>query len=53
MARGSDFMSGKRNKMFFLSKEDYESMQEILYLISIPGMEESILEGMQQDVNLR
>ena len=32
------------------SKEDRRAIQETLYLISIPGMRESILEGMSTPV---
>jgi PHD/YefM family antitoxin component YafN of YafNO toxin-antitoxin module len=29
-----------------VSEEDWRAVQETLYLVSIPGMRESILEGM-------
>lgn len=35
-------ISGKRNDAILLSKEDWEAIQETLYLSSIPGMAESI-----------
>jgi len=35
-------ITGKRHNAILLSEEDWESMQETLYLLSIPGMRESI-----------
>ena len=35
-------ISGKRNDAILLSKEDWEAIQETLYLTSIPGMADSI-----------
>lgn len=36
---------GKRNKVVVIDAEDFAAMQETLYLLSIPGMRESILEA--------
>lgn len=41
-------ISGKRNNAVLLSEEDWKSIQETLYLISIPGMKESIQDGMKE-----
>ncbi len=41
-------ISGKRNNAVLLSEEDWKSIQETLYLISIPGMKESIRDGMKE-----
>lgn len=38
-------ITGKRNKAVLVSVEDWNSMQETLYLHSIPGMIDSIREG--------
>jgi len=38
-------ISGKRNKAFLISEDDYNAMKETMYLMSVPGMRESILEG--------
>lgn len=38
-------ISGKRNNAVLLSEEDWSAIQETLYLLSIPGMRESIREG--------
>jgi len=39
---------GKGGNAILLSETDWRSIQETLYLTSIPGMRESILEGMAQ-----
>ena len=39
---------GKRTSAVLLSSEDWEAIQETLYLLSIPGMRESIKEGMTE-----
>ena len=41
------FIKGKRNTAVLVSAEDWASIQETLFLTSIPGMRESILEGMK------
>ena len=41
-------ISGKRNNAVLVSEEDWDSIQETLYLTSIPGMRESILDGMKE-----
>jgi len=38
-------ITGKRGNVILLSEADWNAMQETLYLLSIPGMKESILEG--------
>ena len=44
-------ISGKRNNAILLSEDDWNSIQETLYLISIPGMRESIVEGMKEPLS--
>jgi prevent-host-death family protein len=39
-------ITGKRNNAVLVSEEDWRSIEETLYLLSIPGMRESIIEGM-------
>ncbi|MFE8073139.1 type II toxin-antitoxin system Phd/YefM family antitoxin [Marinobacteraceae bacterium S3BR75-40.1] len=39
-------ITGKRNKAVLVSEEDWEAIQETLFLLSVPGMRESIREGM-------
>ena len=44
-------ISGKRSNAVLLSEEDWNSIQETLFLTSIPGMRESILEGMSEPLS--
>jgi prevent-host-death family protein len=37
---------GKRGNAVLVSEADWQALQETLFLVSIPGMRESILEGM-------
>jgi antitoxin YefM len=40
-------ISGKRRNAVLLSEEDWRAVQETLYLLSIPGMRESIVKGLK------
>lgn len=40
-------ITGKRNNAVLVSEKDWASVQETMYLLSIPGMRESIREGME------
>ncbi|MBU2856213.1 type II toxin-antitoxin system Phd/YefM family antitoxin [Acidithiobacillus ferrooxidans] len=42
------YIAGKRTSAVLLSTEDWEAIQETLYLLSVPGMRESIKEGMAE-----
>ncbi|MDX9701081.1 MAG: type II toxin-antitoxin system Phd/YefM family antitoxin [Rhodocyclaceae bacterium] len=42
---------GKRNKAVLISEDDWSAIQETLYLLSVPGMRESIREGMDTPVD--
>ncbi|MFN9709106.1 MAG: type II toxin-antitoxin system Phd/YefM family antitoxin [Burkholderiales bacterium] len=42
------FISGKRTDAVLISAEDWKAIQETLFLLSIPGMRESIKEGMTE-----
>ncbi|EGV19519.1 type II toxin-antitoxin system Phd/YefM family antitoxin [Thiocapsa marina] len=44
-------ISGKRNSAVLVSAEDWEAIQETLFLLSAPGMRESIREGMKTPVD--
>ncbi len=44
-------ISGKRNKAVLISDEDWSAIQETLFLLSIPGMRESLREGMETPVD--
>jgi antitoxin YefM len=39
-------ITGKRSTAVLISSEDWSAIQETLYLLSVPGMRESIKEGM-------
>jgi prevent-host-death family protein len=39
-------ITGKRSNAVLVSEEDWRSIQETLYLVSIPGMRESIRKGL-------
>jgi antitoxin YefM len=41
---------GKRKSAVLVSEEDWRAIQETLYLTSLPGMRESIREGLQTPV---
>ena len=40
-------ITGKRNNAILLSEENWRAIQETLYLLSIPKMRESIIEGLK------
>jgi len=44
-------ITGKRGNAVLLSESDWRSIQETLHLVSIPGMRDSILEGMATDAS--
>ena len=44
-------ITGKRSNAVLLSEEDWNAINETLFLISIPGMRDSILDGMETDIN--
>jgi len=44
-------ITGKRSNAVLLSEEDWNAINETLYLVSIPGMRESIQEGMNTDLS--
>jgi prevent-host-death family protein len=44
-------IAGKRNNAVLVAEDDWNAIQETLHLLSIPGMRESIREGMQTPAN--
>ena len=44
-------ISGRRTSAVLVSSEDWQAIQETLYLLSAPGMRESIREGMAQPLD--
>jgi antitoxin YefM len=44
-------ITGKRNNAVLIAEDDWRAIQETLYLDSIPGMRESILDGMREPLS--
>ena len=44
-------ITGKKANAVLIAEEDWRSIQETLYLISIPGMRESIRKGLKTPVD--
>jgi len=40
-------ITGKRSSAVLVSEDDWRSIQETLHLLSVPGMRESIQEGLK------
>ena len=43
-------ITGKRGNAVLVSEEDWRAIQETLYLLNIPGMRESIREGLATSI---
>ena len=44
-------ISGKRNNAVLIAEKDWSAIQETLYLLSVPGMRESIKVGMAEPID--
>jgi len=44
-------ITGKRGNAVLLAEDDWNSINESLYLLSIPGMRESIRDGIETDLD--
>ena len=44
-------IAGKRNSAVLISLDDWNAIQETLYLAAIPGMRDSIKKGMETPVS--
>jgi antitoxin YefM len=44
-------ITGKRGNAIILAEEDWRAVQETLHLLSVPGMRESIIDGMKTPVD--
>lgn len=44
-------ITGKNHSAVLIGEEDWKSIQETLYLSGIPGMRESIIDGMNEDIS--
>ncbi len=44
-------ITGKRGNAVLIAEDDWRAIEETLYLVSIPGMRESIREGPETPVD--
>ena len=44
-------ITGKRANAVLISEDDWRAIEETIYLLGIPGMRESIVEGMNTPVD--
>ena len=44
-------ITGKRGNAVLLAEDDWNAINETLHLLSVPGMRESILEGLQESID--
>ena len=44
-------ITGKRANAILISEDDWRAIEETIYLLSIPGMRESIVEGQNTPVD--
>ena len=44
-------ITGKRNNAVLVSAEDWSAIQETLHLLSVPGMRESIKDGLEESID--
>ena len=44
-------ITGKRSNAILISEDDWRAIQETLYLTSIPGMRESIQQGLKTPID--
>jgi len=44
-------ITGKRGNAVLVSEDDWNAISETLHLLSVPGMRESIKEGLRQDLS--
>jgi len=45
------FITGKRGNAVLVSEDDWNAISETLHLLSVPGMRESIKDGMKEDLS--
>lgn len=44
-------ITGKRANAILISEEDWRAIEETIYLLGIPGMRESIVEGLNTPID--
>lgn len=45
------YITGKRANAVLVSEDDWRAIQETLYLLSVPGMRESLINGMKEPLS--
>jgi prevent-host-death family protein len=45
------YITGKRGNAVLVAESDWRAIQESLYLVSIPGMKDSIMKGMKESIH--
>lgn len=43
-------ISGKRSNSVLIAEQDWQAIQETLYLLSVPGMREAVKTGMSEPI---
>jgi prevent-host-death family protein len=43
-------ITGKRSNAILISEDDWRAIEETMFLLSIPGMRESIIEGLNTPI---
>jgi antitoxin YefM len=44
-------ITGKKRSAVLIAEEDWQSIEETLYLLSIPGMRDSLIKGMKEPID--
>ncbi len=44
------FITGKNKNAILISEEEWQNIEETLYLLKIPGMRESLIKGMNEPI---
>ena len=44
-------ITGKRGNAVLVAEDDWRAIQETLFLLGIPGMRDSIIQGMSEDID--
>ena len=44
-------ITGKRGNAILLSESDWKAIQETLFLVNIPGMKDSIIDGLKTPID--
>lgn len=44
------YIVGKRNKVVLIAEEDFRAIEETLYLLSVPGLRQSLLDAKKEPI---